>query len=411
MTEQHDSYLPRDLSAYAVRALSTVPVVVIAGLRQTGKTTFLCHDPIFHGRRYLNLDTFTNLEAARLDPDGLIQGEDPLLIDEAQRAPELFLALKRAVDRRRRPGQFVLSGSANLSLLEGVSETLAGRSLYMRLHPFTRRELKKAGTRPFLPSFFEQPRTPEPGPAPDPVSDEEILDGGMPPVAVDRSDRRLWLRGYEQTYIERDVRQLRQIADLGAFRHLVRLSALRSAQLLNTSGLGRDARLPATTTARYLDLLETSFVIERLPPFVRSKSQRLVKSPKLFFADSGLAAYLAAVDDIGLASGEVLRGPLWETWVFQNLRGLVDAFLPDVELGFWSVQGRHEVDFVLSRGRRSVAIEVKSGSRVRKSDLTSLRHFLEVTPGAVAGVLAYNGREAVSLGDRVWAIPFDTLLS
>ncbi|MCG8458796.1 MAG: ATP-binding protein [Holophagales bacterium] len=411
MTSQHDTYLARDLSTYAARALSAVPVVVITGLRQAGKTTFLRRDPIFRGRRYLNLDTFATLEAARQDPDGLILGEDPLLIDEAQRAPELLLALKRAVDHHRRPGQFVLSGSANLSLLEGASETLAGRSLYMRLHPFTRRELKNTDARPFLPSFFEQPRTPEPGPIPDPVRDEEILDGGMPPVAVDRSDRRLWLRGYEQTYIERDVRQLRQVADLGTFRNLVRLSALRSAQLLNTSSLGRDAKLPATTTARYLDVLETSFVIERLPAFVRSKSQRLMKSPKLFVADSGLAAHLAAVDEISLESGEALRGPLWETWVFQNLRGLVDAFLPDVELGFWSIQGRHEVDFVLSRGRRSIAIEVKSGTRFRKSDLTGLRHFLEVTPGAVAGVLAYNGREAVSLGDRAWAIPLDTLLS
>jgi hypothetical protein len=160
-----------------------------------------------------------------------------------------------------------------------------------------------------------------------------------------------------------------------------------------------------------MDLLETSFVVERLPAFLRSRAQRLRKTPKLFFSDSGLAAHLGSIEDISIRAAEPMRGHLWETWVFENLRGLVDGFLPGGEIGYWSIQGRTEVDFVVSYKRQAIGIEVKSSSSFGKSDLKGLRSFVEQTAGAAAGVLAYNGEQTLDLGNRVYAIPLPLLLS
>jgi hypothetical protein len=405
------AYLQRELASLVRRALAALPVVVITGLRQAGKTTFLQQDTAFAGRRYLTLDDYATLEAARREPEALLGKGEPVTIDEAQRCPELLLAVKRAVDRRRTPGRFVLSGSANLALMEGVSESLAGRALYLTLHPFSRRERLGSTEPPFLTAFLTEPRLPS-QPRFRPVTNEEVLAGGLPPVVTGEApDPALWFLGYEQTYLERDLRDLSQVADLVAFRNLLRLAAFRTAQILNQSEMARDAKLPASTVARYLGLLETSFVLHRLGPYLRSRTTRLIKSPRLFLSDSGLAAHLTTTKDLAPTADEPLRGALFETWVHQNLRALLDAHLPEAELAFWSVQGRYEVDFVITHGRRSVAVEVKAGSRFSRKALSGLEAFLARTPEAAAGVLAYNGEEAVALGDRLYAVPVGLLLS
>jgi hypothetical protein len=404
------TYLPRELARPTQEALTELPVVVVTGLRQSGKTTFLREDPTLRRRRYLSLDDFATLEAARRDPDALVAGADPLTIDEAQRCPELLLAIKRAVDRERKPGQYLLSGSANFALLASVGETLAGRALHLTLHPFCRRErLRQAAHPPFLARFLEDPDLAGARPG-RPLQASEVLDGGMPPVALGQVRRRgLWFRGYEQTYLERDVRELSQVADLLAFRTVMKLAALRTGTILNASNLARDAKLTHTTTARYLGLLEASYVMQRTPPFLRSKTSRLIKSPKLYVSDSGLAAHLVEVDELG--PEEPLRGALFETYAAQNLLAIAGVHCPRWQLGFWSVQGRHEVDFVLHSARACVGIEVKAAARFDERDLTGLRAFLASTSGVRAGVLAYNGEQAVSLGDRLYAIPLSLLLS
>ena len=405
-------YRPREASGLVRQALEALPVVVVTGLRQAGKTTFLREDPVFRGRRYLTLDDFATLEAARRDPEALLGGDQALIVDEAQRCPDLLVAVKREVDRRRAPGRFVLSGSANLALLGGISESLAGRAIHLTLHPFNRRERREEiDQKPFLVRFLAAPALPA-QPEGEPLSFEEILDSGLPPVALNETaNRGLWFLGYEQTYLERDVRDLAQVADLVAFRNLTRLAALRTAQVLNQSELARDAKLPVSTAARYLALLETSFLLTRLPPYLRSRATRLIKSAKLFVSDSGIAAHLAGVDDLSPGGNEPRRGALFETYVAQNLTAIVDAHLPRAEVSFWSVQGRHEVDFVIAHGASCLAIEVKAATRFDGRDLAGLRAFLARHREAVAGVLAYNGRQAVSLGDRLWAIPVGLLLS
>ncbi len=402
-------YHSREITLRLQQALRRLPVIVLSDLRQAGKSTLLQNEAVLaRGRTYRTLDDFATLAAARSNPEFLLEGA--AILDEAQRCPELLVALKKTVDEQRGPGRFILSGSANLALLGHVSETLAGRAGYFTLHPMSRRERRGATKQePFLVKFLNSPASPA-GKA-KPVSEQEVLSGGLPPACLGPADGAAeWFRAYVQTYVERDVRQLSQITDLVAFRNLAQLAALRTGQVLVVSTLARDAKLSAATAGRYLDLLETSFLIRRLPPFLKNRSSRLIKSPKLYFTDSGLAAYLAGATDLEPGRDALLRGALFETYVGQNLAALVEAHLPDARLAYWHEQGRHEVDFVIEAGRRVFAVEVKAASRWDEGDVSGLRAFLDRTPACVAAVLAYNGEESVRLDSRLWAIPMGHLL-
>ena len=406
-------YFRRDISSAVKDGLADMPVVVLTGMRQTGKSTFLQKEPGLRQRRYISFDDFAQLAAAREDPDGFVATEKPVTIDEAQKCPEILGAIKRSVDRNRTPGRFLLSGSANFSMLRGISESLAGRAVYFVLHPFTRREISGAvKRRPFLKIFFDSPGAPRTLETVAPIKPDEILAGGMPSVCLGEvKNRALWFRGYEQTYLERDIRELSQIGDIIPFRNLMGLAALRTGQLLSPSQLGRDAKLNAATTSRYLSLLETSYVVYRLSPYLRNRASRLIKSSKLYLGDSGLACHLAGVGDSASSLQEPFKGGAFETYVAQNLLGILDATWPEARLHFWNVQGRHEVDFVIEAGRSCIAIESKSGTRWTDRDLAGLRAFVSSTPHCRAAILAYNGTEAVSLGQKLWALPLGTVLS
>ena len=402
-------YLPREIAPRLEKALHRLPVVVLSGLRQSGKSTLLQNEPaIVRGHAYQTLDDFPTLAAAQANPESLL--ENPTILDEVQRCPELLVAVKKNVDTERRSGRFILSGSANLALLGHVSETLAGRAGYFTLHPMTRRERQRITTRaPFLVEFLNSPMLPSDKART--VSEQEVLIGGLPPACLEpASDVAEWFRGYTQTYVDRDVRQLSQITDLVAFRTLAQLAALRTAQVLVVSTLARDAKLNAVTAGRYLNLLETSFLIRRLPPFLKNRSSRLIKSPKLYFTDSGLAAHLAGMTTLEPGHDDLLRGALFETYIAQNLAALLEAHRPDAQLAYWHEQGRHEVDFVIEDGRKVYAIEVKAATRWSEGDLSGLRKFLERTPACAGAILAYNGKDAAKLSDRLWAIPMGQLL-
>jgi predicted AAA+ superfamily ATPase len=405
-------YVPRDLAPVILSALEEMPVVVVTGMRQTGKTTFLQNHPGLRERQYSTLDDFPQLEAARADPDRFVRTGDGLTIDEAQRCPEILTAIKKIVDKGRRPGQFLLSGSANFTLLKGMSESLAGRSVYFELRPFSRRELLRGTPKDsFLERFLRRQQI-EKGERFQPIDLEAVLIGGMPSVCLrEVSNRSLWFKGYEQTYLERDVRQISKIDNLIAFRHLLRLTALRTGQLLSPSQLARDAKLTAATTARYLSLFETSFITYRLNAYLRNRASRLIKSPKIYVGDSGLAGHLAGLEGTSPVAGESLIGALFETYVAQNLMSIVEARIPGGHLYFWGVQGRHEVDFVLEVGNKCLALEAKSAPRWADRDLSGLRAFLQATPHCLGAILAYNGTDAVTLGDRLWALPISQVIS
>jgi uncharacterized protein len=406
------AYIERDIGNVILSALEQMPVVVITGMRQTGKTTFLQNQAGLRERRYVTFDDFAQLSAAKSDPEGFIERADVLTIDEAHKCPEILDAIKRAVDRKRKPGRFLLSGSANFLVLKSLSESLAGRAIYFVLHPFARREiLKRTTVEPFIKRFVETGAIPDDRSAA-PVKPGEVYTGGMPALFVGGvPNPAFWFRGYEQTYLERDVRDLSRMTDMIAFRNLLHLAALRTGCLLSPSDLGRDAKINATTASRYLSLLEASFVTYRLPPYLRSRASRLIKSPKLYLADSGLATWLAGVDPGTAPEHEPLYGALFETYVAQNLLGIIDSRWSGARLYFAAVQGRYEVDFVIETGRHCVAIEIKSGARWDERDLSGLKSFLASTPECKAGILGYNGKEAVQLGKNLWALPVSMLLS
>ena len=404
-------YRARAVGRLTRAALASMPVVVVTGLRQSGKSTFLQHEKGLAGRRYLTLDDPAQLAAARSDPEAFVHSESPLTIDEAQKCPELLTAIKREVDRARRPGRFLLSGSANFALLKGITESLAGRALYLTLHPFSRRELAgKLAVTPFVRRAFDAGEPPRRSAAGG-IAARSIVEGGLPPVCLaEAPSPALWFKGYEQTYLERDVRELARIGDLVPFRTLLLLAVCRTAQVLGVSEIGRDAKLNSATTTRYLSLLEASFVMRRLSPFLANRATRLIKSPKLYIADSGLACHLTGIDESRLTAGDPLSGALLETYVAQNLVANLDADWPEARLSYWHVQGRHEVDFVIEAGRDCIAIEVKAAARWNNRDLAGLRAFLDKTPRCRAAFLAYGGSEVVKLADRLWAAPLAAVL-
>lgn len=406
------SYRKRELGHLVRQTLRQTPVTVISGLRQSGKSTFLEHEPgVAEGRLYCTLDELDTLEKAQAEPKEFLSQAAALAVDEAQRLPGLFLPLKRTVDQDRRAGRFVLTGSANLLLLKQVADSLAGRAFYAAMHPLNRRELlERVETLPALARLLAEGDWPKLD-AP-PLEEAEVLRGGFPEVALSSEvNRRMWFDGFERSYLERDVRDLRRVEDVAAFRRLLRLAALRIGGVLNASSLARDAQMSEPTTRRHLDLLETLMVIHRLPPFLGNRSKRLIKSPKLYFADSGLAAHLAGVTEVGTSSAEPLRGALLENFVLQNLMAALEPHLIGVRFYFWHEQGRQEVDFVIEHGRKLVAVEVKATGRLNMDDTRSLRDFLRRTPECVAGVLAYFGQEVMPLGEKLWAVPLHGLLA
>lgn len=399
------------MSGLLAKALKQAPVVVLSGLRQTGKSTLLRNDPIVcRDRAYRTLDDFDVLASAHANPQPFLESAPVLALDEVQRLPELFLPLKRTVDEDRRRGRFVLTGSANLLLLKRVADSLAGRAVYVTLHPMNRREiLGRVDRPPAIVRFFAEGRWPA---CDDPaLSEAEIVRGGFPELALDQTiDAALWFDGFEKTYLERDVRDLRQVADLLRFRRLLRLLALRVGTVLNVNGLARDAQMPEATVRTHLDLLETLMVIRRLPPYRGNRSTRLIKASKLYLADTGLAAFLAGVRDLQPGSAEPLRGALLENYVVQNLVSALEPHLTGVQFFYWHEQGRHEVDLVVEHGRKSLAIEIKAGSRMERSDARHLETFMKLTANCVGGVVAHPGREVLPLGEKLWAVPLHRLL-
>ncbi len=402
-------YVPRELAGVAKRALRNLPVVVITGMRQAGKSTMLRRDHRFGEFAYISLDDLATLASFRENPRGILEGPEKAIIDEAQRYREIFTHIKLAVDEVRRPGRFILSGSTNPALLRGVSESMAGRAVYLELAPMNRRELGLAAdSRPFLFTFLEKGKAPKSSASPS-IRPEEVLKGGLPPVALgEAEDPYIWFTGYEQTYLERDLRDIAAVENILGFRDLLRLAALRTSQILNIANLARDASLEPKTASRYLGWMEAGFIIKRVPPFMRSRTSSIKKSPKLFISDSGLAAFLAGCRDLRESP---LRGALFETFVMQNLHSLLACNLPAGRIFYWQTHRGHEVDFVLEVGDEILAVEVKAGEGWSSRDLMGLRAFLEAYPKCRAALLAHNGKKLLRLDERLWAIPLSLLLS
>jgi uncharacterized protein len=393
-------------------ALRALPVVVLTGARQTGKTTLVRSLP--DPRGYLSLDDLGVLGQAQADPDSLLL-ERPLALDEVQRAPELLLSLKRQVDRQRRAGDFLLTGSANLLLMSQVAESLAGRAVYLELPPFCPTEWleRPEGLAP-LDRLFEPDFKPSDWPEESGDWPDWLLRGGFAPAVTAASEegRNFWFAGYVQTYLERDLRQLSAVSSLPDFQRLMALAAHRVGRLLNQSELARDAALPQPTVHRHLNLLETGCLIARLPPYATNPATGLVKSRKLYWSDCGLAAWLAGIRSRRDLSGRMDQGFWLEQAVFQSLQAWRALDSTSRRLYFWRDRSGREVDFILEKNGVLVALEIKAASQVTPADVAGIKAFQQglganrrLRRGAVL-----HGGSARPLGENLHALPWGWLL-
>lgn len=404
---------PRYLTESLRQALKTFPVVVVTGARQTGKSTLIRELLPGPARDYRTLDDLDVLERAGQEPDALVASKRSITIDEVQRSPQLILAIKRAVDRDRRPGRFLLSGSANLALLGRVSETLAGRAVYLTLHPCTLAERAGLGRAGQWDAVLDDPAELE-GVYPSFARPSQaVIDTGFPAAALlpTATARRAWLDGYVRTYLERDLQTLSAIENLVDFRRLMRIAALRSGTLLNQSHLARDAGLAQPTAHRYLNLLEASYLLHRLPAYAVNRTKRLIKTPRLFFSDTGLAAHLAGVQTEADVVKAGLTGMLLETLVLSDLLAWREGRAPKADVLYWRTASGAEVDVVVERAGKVVPMEVKASGRPRAADTQRLQLFLmEYGNAAPHGILLHTGERAEQLADRIWAVPLTAAL-
>ena len=402
-------YLPRHAAGLLKRALDAFPVVVLMGARQTGKSTLARAEPFLADRLYLTLDDPEIHERARLAPRDLVRSAARLTLDEVQREPDLLLAVKRVVDEDRphRNGRFLLTGSANLLLMRRVSESLAGRAIYVNLWPLSRRERLGRGAPGIWSGLLATPVADWP----DLVAshDEapadwqaEVRASGYPTPALTLDGdetRSLWFDGYVRTYLERDLQSLASLGNLVDFRRLMRAAVHRLGGLINQADIGRDLQLPRTTVQRHLDLLETSFQLVRLPPYSLNRGKRLVKSPKLYWSDPALALWLSGA---GAVSGEHL-----ENLVLVDLLVWRDGQTPAPNVLFWRTTTDREVDLVVEAGDRLLAIEVKATANPGLADIRGLRLFRQDYPDRFAGgLLLHGGRATQWMAEGILAAPW-----
>jgi len=398
--------LPRLVGAALSERMRVMPAVVVTGARQTGKST-LAEQLVPGTRRYATLDDFDVLDAARRDPEVLVGGPGPVTLDEVQREPALLHAVKRAIDRDRTPGRFLLTGSANLLSMRQVSESLAGRASYLTLWPMTRREQQGLGR---CGRWEDLVGTPDAewrdllAAEKDSAEDWRALAyrGGFPTPALEltkAADRRIWFDCYVRTYLERDLQDLAAIATLPDFRRLMRAACLRMGQLVNQTELGRDVALSQPTVHRWLNLLETSYLLVRLPAYAVNRTKRLIKAPKVYWGDTGVALHLSETEEAG--------GAHLENLVLHDLLAWRDARLERAELGYWRTAIGEEVDFVVEAGGKLLPIEVKTTARPRLADAAHLRTFrTEYGKKARAGLLLHAGNTLEWLAPDVLAAPW-----
>ncbi|HEX6900351.1 MAG TPA: ATP-binding protein [Thermoanaerobaculia bacterium] len=396
--------LPRLVSQPLALALRSFPVVVITGSRQTGKSTLV---RLSDERAYLTLDDLEILDRARREPEALVRSAGRMTLDEVQRSPDLLLAVKRAVDEHKVPGRFLLTGSANLLLMQRISESLAGRAAYLTLWPLTRREQLGAGTAGVWTRLFEA----EDESWPDLLAGEDgepedwrdlARRGGYPIPAHELQEpeaRALWFDGYTRTYLERDLQELSTVTSLVDFRRLMRAACLRLGNLVQQTELGRDVGLPQPTVHRHLALLETSYQLVRVPAYSVNRTKRLLKTPKLYWCDTGLALHL---------SGETEpRGAHLENMILTDLLAWRDSLIPRPEILFWRTAAGEEVDFLIEWQGQLLPVEVKATAQPRLSDARGLLAFRAEYPDLTrAGLLLHTGTEMGWIAQGVLAAPW-----
>ncbi len=379
--------IKRTLSDKLISLSRKFPVVSIIGPRQSGKTTLT--RMVFKDYDYSNLEEPEEREFALSDPKGFLKRfKEGVILDEIQRAPLLLSYIQGIVDKNSLPGRFVLTGSQQLYVMEKVSQTLAGRTAIVILLPFSLNELLgEPSIDPrkihILPDKREKPSF---------ELEKIIYQGFYPRIHDQKLDPQDWLSAYYQTYVERDVRDIANIGNLETFQRFIRLCAGRNGQLLNYSSLAEDCGISHTTARQWISILQAGFIVHLLPPHHANFSKRVIKSPKLYFLDTGLLCYLLRIREPEDIITHAMKGAIFETFVISEL---YKAFTHRGEippLYFWRDRTGHEVDVVIETGKNLIPVEIKSGETIDPSLLDGLRYFISLgSPASKTGVLVYGG--------------------
>lgn len=425
---------PRYLGRRLLEALEDSPVVLVHGPRQCGKTTFAQSVFTSDGAAglpgaanaeywYVSFDDDVVRAGAQSDPMGFVTDlPERVILDEVQRVPEIFSALKLAVDRRRTPGRFLLTGSTNVLLVPTLADSLAGRMQIVQLHPLSQVELAAGrGTWPpniepgqgFLDALFgggfRTARTDRMGLE----LAERIVAGGYPAALTRPTERRMaaWYRDYVEALVQRDVQDLARIRELDAMPRLLAAAASQTARLFNLADLAAPFQLSRPTIQDYIALLERVFLLGRLPAWSTNRLNRLVHAPKLHLCDTGLICALLGVDSTTLYTDRSLMGQLMETFVFQELQRQAGWSETPLRFSHYRDRDQVEVDIVLERGPSALAgVEVKAGATIRPNDFRGLRKLRKIVGDRFSnGVILYDGEMTVSFGDGLYAVPIRRL--
>lgn len=406
------SLFSRWIEPRITEALLDTPIVLLAGPRQAGKTTLVRQIAEQQGLRYLTLDDALTLLSAREDPVGMIRSLDRAVIDEIQRAPQLLLAIKKSVDDDRRPGRFLLTGSANLMALPTVADSLAGRMETLSLLPLSQSEIESNSAnwidRAFTGQLLQVDK-----PALGSELIERILCGGYP-EAISRSSprRRLtWARQYIDAIIQRDVRDVAGIDKLDHLPRFLRALAQTAGQMCNYTKLGGQVGLDGKTAARYISVFEQMYLLKRVDVWARNRLNRVVKTPKLQFLDSGLLASLLGLNTEALNQDRMRLGSLLESFVFSELLKHTTTADDDYDLMYYRDADKYEVDVVIENtAGQLIGVEVKAAASIKESDLRGLKKLADLAGDQFKmGVLLYDGTEIMPLSEKLWAVPLSTL--
>ena len=399
--------------------LADTPAVLVNGARQTGKSTLVQSAELAEqSRQYLTFDDPGILAAAKRDPNGFVAGLNAAVtLDEVQHVPELFPVIKAAIDRNRQPGRFLLTGSANVMLLPKLSEFLAGRMEVLTLWPFSQGEMR--GVREsFVDTLFSQKSVGWTGKTATARREElleTILAGGYP-LAVARQSatrRDAWFQSYVMTMLQRDIRDLANIADVTAVPRLLSVVAARAGGLLNFADLSRSVALPQTTLKRYFALLEATFLVQLLRPWARNLGKRIIQTPKVYLNDTGLLAHLLGATVDRLKAEGNLAGAVLENFVLMELRKQSTWSATQPELFYWRTASGQEVDVVLEdRAGRVAGVEVKAAATLSGNDVRGLQG-LATAAGKdwVRGVVLYAGTEVIPFSGNLHGVPLSRLWS
>jgi predicted AAA+ superfamily ATPase len=382
----------RHLQSVLEYSAGLFPVLTLTGPRQSGKTTLA--KATFPNAHYISLEDPAHRNLALEDARGFLKqfGSEQVVLDEAQRAPELFSYIQGIVDQNDIPGQYILTGSQNFLLLEKISQSLAGRCAIHHLLPFSRSEL--VGLKPVDPENIADMSPPHKKKSTKISSElfDTLWTGGYPRIYDKHIPPQQWLTNYVQTYIERDVRSIVNVSDLEAFARFVRLCAGRTGQILNLQSLGNDCGIDSKTAKRWLSILEASFIIKLLRPYYKNFNKRLIKSPKLYFLDSGLLCYLLGIrkpDELVVHSS---RGAIFESWVIAELYKSYYHTGKQPAMYYFRDSNNNEIDLILDHGSKFLPIEIKSGQTINSEFFKGLEYWRKLTSMEDSpAILIYGG--------------------